>query len=261
MGARAASAPRSRFRTGRGWPICRRVRRAEELTGQNPTNRGSVYGPDLLDCEFCYFYCRCRGRDRFRDSMTESAGREHRGAPAGVVHSALAVGGFAIGTTEFATMSLLPFFAKDLGIDAPTAGHVISAYALGGVVGAPLIAVLSARMARRTLLILLMTVFAVANGLSALAPTYHWMLLFRFLSGMPHGAYFGIAALVAASLVPLERRTQAVARVLLGLTIATIIGVPFANWVGQAFGWRWGFAIVAFLAALTVVLVATFAPR
>jgi MFS transporter, DHA1 family, inner membrane transport protein len=193
--------------------------------------------------------------------MTESAGREHRGAPAGVVHSALAVGGFAIGTTEFATMSLLPFFAKDLGISAPTAGHVISAYALGVVVGAPLIAVLSARMARRTLLIGLMSVFAVANGLSALAPTYHWMLLFRFLSGLPHGAYFGIAALVAASLVPVERRTQAVGRVLLGLTIATIIGVPFANWVGQAFGWRWGFAVVAFLATLTAILVAIFAPR
>ena len=193
--------------------------------------------------------------------MTESAGREHRGAPAGVVHSALAVGGFAIGTTEFATMSLLPFFAKVLGISAPTAGHVISAYALGVVVGAPLIAVLSARMARRTLLILLMSVFAVANGLSALAPTYHWMLLFRFLSGLPHGAYFGIAALVAASLVPVERRTQAVGRVLLGLTIATIIGVPFANWVGQAFGWRWGFGVVAFLATLTAILVAIFAPR
>jgi DHA1 family inner membrane transport protein len=110
-------------------------------------------------------------------------------------------------------------------------------------------------------MIMLMSVFAVANGLSALAPTYHWMLLFRFLSGLPHGAYFGIAALVAASLVPVERRTQAVARVLLGLTVATIIGVPFANWVGQAFGWRWGFAIVACLATLTVVLVAIFAPR
>jgi DHA1 family inner membrane transport protein len=179
----------------------------------------------------------------------------------GLVHSALAVGGFAIGTTEFATMSLLPFFAKDLGISAPTAGHVISAYALGVVVGAPLIAILSARMARRTLLIVLMSVFAVANGLSALAPTYHWMLLFRFLSGLPHGAYFGIAALVAASLVPVERRTQAVGRVLLGLTIATIVGVPFANWVGQAFGWRWGFAVVAILALLTVALVAIFAPR
>src|SRR3984957_7077219 len=136
---------------------------------------------------------------------------------AGWILFALAVGGFAIGTTEFATMSLLPSFSRDLGIDAPTAGHVISAYALGVVVGAPLIAVLSARMARRTLLILLMTVFALANGLSALAPTYHWMLVFRFLSGLPHGAYFGIATLVAASLVPTNQRTQAVGRVLPGL--------------------------------------------
>jgi MFS transporter, DHA1 family, inner membrane transport protein len=193
--------------------------------------------------------------------MSESVGRGRKGAPPGLVHSALAVGGFAIGTTEFATMSLLPFFAHDLGIDEPTAGHVISAYALGVVVGAPLIAIVSARLPRRTLLIVLMTLFALANGLSALAPTYHWLLLFRFLSGLPHGAYFGIAALVAASLVPSERRTQAVARVLLGLTVATIVGVPFANWLGQALGWRWGFAIVAFLAALCATLVAIFAPR
>src|SRR6202012_69276 len=107
-----------------------------------------------------------------------------------VVHSALAVGGFAIGTTEFATMSLLPFMARDLGVDAPTAGHVISAYALGVVVGAPLIAVLSAKITRRPLLIGLMLMFAVANGLSALAPGYKAMMLFRFLSGLPHGAYF-----------------------------------------------------------------------
>src|SRR5579863_3355035 len=166
--------------------------------------------------------------------MKDSAGRERRGAPAGVVHTALAMGGFAIGTTEFATMSLLPYFSKDLGIDAPTAGHVISAYALGVVVGAPLIAVLTARMARRKLLILLMTMFALANGLSGLAPDYHWMLVFRFLSGLPHGAYFGIAMLLAASLVRPDQRTQAVGRVILGLTVATTIGVPAANWLGQA---------------------------
>jgi MFS transporter, DHA1 family, inner membrane transport protein len=179
----------------------------------------------------------------------------------GVVHFALAVGGFAIGTTEFATMSLLPYFAHDLRIDEPTAGHVISAYALGVVVGAPIIAVLSARLARRTLLIALMSLFALANGLSALAPTYGWMLAFRFLSGLPHGAYFGIAALVAASLVPNGQRTRAVGRVLLGLTVATIIGVPLANWLGQAFGWRWGFAVVAVLALSCATLIALFAPR
>ncbi|WP_213979587.1 MFS transporter [Sphingomonas sp. dw_22] len=182
-------------------------------------------------------------------------------APVGLVHFALAMGGFAIGTTEFATMSLVPYFSAGLHIDEPTAGHAISAYALGVVVGAPLLAVASAKLPRRTLLILLMTAFALFNGLSALAPSYHWMLLFRFLSGLPHGAYFGIAALVAASLVPVDRRSQAVGRVLLGLTIATVIGVPLANWLGQAVGWRWGFAVVAVLALLTVALVAAFAPH
>jgi DHA1 family inner membrane transport protein len=174
---------------------------------------------------------------------------------------ALAMGGFAIGTTEFATMSLLPYFAPDLHISPTTAGHVISAYAFGVVVGAPVIAVLAAKIARRTLLLILMGLFALGNGLSALAPNYHWMLLFRFLSGLPHGAYFGIASLVAVGLVPVEKRTQAVGRMMLGLTVATIIGVPAANGLGQAFGWRWGFAIVSVLALVTVGLVALYAPH
>ena len=172
----------------------------------------------------------------------------------------LAVGGFAIGTTEFAAMSLVPNFAPELGIDAPTAGHVISAYALGVVVGAPIIAVLAARIPRRTLLVGLMALFAVGNGLSALAPSYGWMLAFRFLAGLPHGAYFGVAALVAASLVPRARRSQAVSRVIAGLTVATIVGVPLANAVGQLVGWRWSFALVAVLALATAGLVGTYAP-
>lgn len=184
----------------------------------------------------------------------------HQARPA-LVLFALSVGAFAIGTTEFAAMSLLPFFARDLGIDAPTAGHAISAYALGVVAGAPVIAAFGARLPRRTLLIALMAMFALANGLSALSPSYHWMLLFRFLSGVPHGAYFGVAALVAASLVPIEKRAQAIARMFAGLTVATIIGVPVANWMGQALGWRWGFGVVAVLAIATVTLVAIHAPR
>ena len=188
----------------------------------------------------------------------EAAGRRY---PVGLVHFALALGGFAIGTTEFATMSLLPLFSKGLGIDAPTAGHVISAYALGVVVGAPLLAVAGAKLSRRTLLMVLMAMFAVGNGLSALAPTYHSLLVFRFLSGLPHGAYFGIASLVAVSLVPADRRTQAVGRIMLGLTVATIIGVPFANWLGQALGWRWGFGVVSVLALVTVAMVVAVVPR
>lgn len=182
-------------------------------------------------------------------------------APPALVLFALAVGAFAIGTTEFAAMSLLPFFARDLGIDLPTAGHAISAYALGVVAGAPVIAALGARLPRRTLLIGLMAMFALANGLSALSPSYHWMLLFRFLSGVPHGAYFGVAALVAANLVPIEQRTLAIAKVMSGLTVATVIGVPVANWMGQALGWRSGFFVVAALAVATMTLVALYAPR
>jgi MFS transporter, DHA1 family, inner membrane transport protein len=179
----------------------------------------------------------------------------------GLVLFALAMGGFAIGTTEFATMSLLPYFAPDLRIDQPTAGNVISMYALGVVIGAPVLAVLTARMARRTVLLLLMTMFAVGNALSAFAPSYHWMLTFRFLSGFPHGAYFGTAAMVAASLVPLHQRTQAVGKMFLGLTVATVIGVPLANWLGQAVGWRWSFGVVATLAIIAFSMVAWLAPH
>ncbi|WP_241127296.1 MFS transporter [Novosphingobium terrae] len=184
-----------------------------------------------------------------------------RGVPVGLVHLALAMGGFAIGTTEFATMSLLPPMAAGLGVDAPTAGHVISAYALGVVIGAPLLAVLGAKLARRTLLILLMAAFCLFNALSAIAPDYHWMLAFRFLSGLPHGAYFGVAALVAASLVPTGKRAQAVGRIMLGLTIATTIGVPVASWLGQVMSWRWGFGVVAILALLCAAMVAIFVPH
>jgi len=173
---------------------------------------------------------------------------------------ALAMGGFAIGTTEFGTMGLLPYFSKSLNIDAPQAGHVISAYALGVVVGAPVLAVLVSRFEQRRVLVWLMLAFAVSNGLSAFAPTYHWMLAFRFFAGLPHGAYFGVASLVAASLVPPARRAQAIARVLLGLTIATIFGVPAANAVGQIVGWRWSFALVAALALATALLVLRLVP-
>lgn len=178
-----------------------------------------------------------------------------------LVTLALAMGAFAIGTTEFAAMSLVPFFARDLHITEPQAGHAISAYALGVVVGAPVIAVLAAKIERRTLLIGLMALFAIGNGVSALAPSYPMLLVFRFLSGLPHGAYFGIAALVAASLVPDNKRAQSVAMVMSGLTVATIIGVPLANWLGQALGWRSGFAVVSVLAVVTMALVALFAPR
>ncbi len=228
--------------------------------------RGSFQGRDRAEAESLRQEDTSLSADRPRAASPGAARASDPVAAAPSVNPtlvlfALAMGGFAIGTTEFAAMSLLPAFAPDLGIDAPTAGHVISAYALGVVVGAPVIAVLAARIARRTLLVGLMVLFALGNGLSALAPSYGWMLAFRFLAGLPHGAYFGVAALVAASLVPRERRSQAVSRVIVGLTIATIVGVPLANVIGQAADWRWSFALVSVLALLTAALVRLHAPH
>lgn len=173
---------------------------------------------------------------------------------------ALAMGGFAIGTTEFAAMALVPYFSADLGVTEARAADAISAYALGVVVGAPVLAVLGAKLPRRSLLIVLMLAFGLFNTLSALAPDFRMMMLARFLSGLPHGAYFGVAALVAASVVERGQRSRAVARVMLGLTVATTLGGPFANVLGQTVGWRFGFGIVGLLAAATALAVALKAP-
>jgi DHA1 family inner membrane transport protein len=173
---------------------------------------------------------------------------------------ALAIGGFGIGTGEFASMGLLPNVATGLGVSVPTAGHIISAYALGVVVGAPLIAVAAARVSRRTLVLLLMIVFALGNIASTLAPSYGWLVVLRFLSGLPHGAFFGTASLIAVSMAGPEGRAQAVGRVMLGLTVATLLGVPLATWAGQALGWRLAFATVAAIGVLAVVMIGVFVP-
>jgi DHA1 family inner membrane transport protein len=174
--------------------------------------------------------------------------------------AALALGGFAIGTTEFVTMGLLPDIADGVGVDIPTAGHVISTYALGVVVGAPVIAALSARLPRRALLVGLMVAFLLGNALSALAPGYATLALARFASGLPHGAYFGVASLVAASLVPPHVRGRAVSSVLLGLAVALVAGVPLATWLGQAVGWRAAYWVVVVLAGGTVAAVLALVP-
>ncbi|KWW39618.1 MFS transporter, DHA1 family, inner membrane transport protein [Cupriavidus metallidurans] len=173
---------------------------------------------------------------------------------------ALGVGSFGIGTGEFVIMGLLPDAARDLAITIPEAGHLISAYALGVVIGAPLLAVLGARWPRRNLLIALMSVFALGNFASALAPGYLPMLAVRLLTGFPHGTYFGVAALVAASLVARERRAQAVGLVMLGLTVATLVGVPIAAGIGTWLGWRAAFVIVGAIGALTALLVWRWVP-
>jgi DHA1 family inner membrane transport protein len=174
---------------------------------------------------------------------------------------ALALGGFGIGTTEFASMGVLPDIARDLGVSIPSAGHAITAYALGVVVGAPLFAVLGARRPRKGLLLWLAAGLAVANLLSALAPTFPTLVLARFLSGLPHGAYFGIAAVVASALVPPSRRARAVATTMTGLTVANIVGVPLTTWLGQALGWRSTYVTVVAIAALTVIAVELAVPR
>lgn len=173
---------------------------------------------------------------------------------------AMALGGFAIGTTEFASMGLLPQMAAGLGVSVPSAGHLISAYALGVVIGAPLIVVVGARLERKRLLLLLAVAIAVGNLLSAVAPGYGSMLAARFAAGLPHGAYFGIAALIAARLAPAGQRGRAVSQVMLGLTIATTVGVPLSTALGQLIGWRSAYVLVVLVAAATVVAVWRWVP-
>ena len=174
---------------------------------------------------------------------------------------ALAMGGFAIGTTEFVSMGLLPQMARAAEVSIPSAGHVISAYALGVVVGAPLIAVLGARWPRRGALLGLMGLFALGNVATALVSSYHGLLAARFLAGLPHGAYFGVASLVAASMARTGRQGRAVATVMMGLSLANLMGVPAATWLGQTIGWRAAYWVVAALGLLTLALVALFVPR
>ncbi|MCX5557150.1 MFS transporter [Streptomyces sp. NBC_00038] len=174
---------------------------------------------------------------------------------------ALAVGAFGIGTTEFVMMGLLPDVADDLHISIPTAGHLVSAYALGVVIGAPLLAAATARVSRRKVLIGLMLLFVAGNALSALAPDYHWLMAARFLSGLPHGAFFGVGAVVATSLVAPERKARSVSLMFLGLTVANVVGVPAATLMGQHMGWRSTFLGVSVIGLLAVVSLALLVPR
>ncbi len=173
---------------------------------------------------------------------------------AGLAEFALALGGFSLGTGEFASMGLLPDIAGDVGVSIPTAGLAISAYALGVVVGAPVIAAAFARAGWRLMLAGLMLVFALGNLLTALSPGFGLLVLARFLAGLPHGAYFGFAALAAASMAPPGGRGKAVGRMMLGLSFANVLGVPLATWAGQLLGWRAAFGLVVALALCTAGL-------
>ncbi|MFV0532085.1 MAG: MFS transporter [Cumulibacter sp.] len=184
----------------------------------------------------------------------------HRRIRVGLAILALAVGGFTIGLTEFVTMGVLPEIAEGVGVGTSTAGHLISAYAIGVVLGVPLLSFFVAGLPRRALLIALMAVYAFFNAISAAAAGFEMLMIARFLDGIPHGAFFGIASLVAASLVEPRCKGRAIAMVMLGLSVANVAGVPVATWLGQTFGWRTPYAVSAILAVLTALLIRRFVP-
>lgn len=174
--------------------------------------------------------------------------------------TALAVGAFGIGTTEFAPMGLLPVIADGVHVSIPTAGMLITGYAVGVMLGAPVITLALGRLPTKRALILLMSVFVLGNLLSAVAPGYWSLLAARIITSLNHGAFFGLGSVLAASLVPPERRASAVASMFLGLTLANIGGVPVATWVGQQIGWRMAFAATAGLGVLAIAALAVSLP-
>jgi MFS transporter, DHA1 family, inner membrane transport protein len=174
---------------------------------------------------------------------------------------ALALSAFAIGTTEFVIMGLLPEVARDLSVSIPSAGLLVSGYALGVAAGAPLLAVLTSKMPRKLSLQLLMAIFVIGNVMCAVAGDYRMLMIARIVTSFAHGSFFGIGAVVAASLVPREKQASAIALMFTGLTLANVLGVPFGTFVGQNFGWRVSFWIVAGLGVLSLAGIAALVPN
>ncbi|EHR61570.1 MFS transporter [Saccharomonospora cyanea] len=173
---------------------------------------------------------------------------------------ALAIAAFGIGTTEFVMMGLLPDVAADLAVSIPDAGGYVSLYALGVVIGAPLLTILGMRTRRKSLLLSMLLLFTAGNLFSAFASTHGLLLAARFVSGLPHGTFFGIGAVVAADLAAPGRRAQAISTMFLGLTVANIVGVPLGTLLGQTFGWRWTFGLVALIGVAALAAVAVLVP-
>lgn len=165
----------------------------------------------------------------------------------------LAIGGLGIGTTEFTVMGLLPDIAKSLQISIPEAGHLISAYAMGVVIGAPILIGYSVKFPPKKVLIALMVIFTLFNALSAIAPDYTTMLIIRFLSGLPHGAFFGVGTVVAARMAGKGKEAFYISLMFTGLTVANLAMVPLVTYIGHTFHWRWYFAIVAVIGLLTLI--------
>ncbi|MFC1433693.1 MFS transporter [Streptacidiphilus sp. N1-3] len=174
---------------------------------------------------------------------------------------ALAIGAFGIGTTEFVMVGLLPQIATDYGVSIPTAGLLVTGYALGVVVGAPLMTVLGTRISRKRMLMLLMGLFTAGNLLSALAPTFGLMLAGRILASLAHGAFFGIGSVVAADLVAPQKKAGAIAMMFTGLTVANVVGVPLGTLIGQSLGWRTTFFLVAALGLVGLAGIARLVPE
>ncbi|SHF15871.1 MFS transporter, DHA1 family, arabinose polymer transporter [Kaistia soli DSM 19436] len=174
---------------------------------------------------------------------------------------ALAVASFGIGTTEFVIMGLLPELARDLSVTIPQAGLLITSYALGVVVGGPIIAIATTRLPRKTTLIGLTSLFVVGNLLCAIAPNYALLMAARVITAFGHGAFFGIGSIVAASLVPRHQRARAMAMLFAGVTLANILGVPAGTALGQAFGWRSTFWVVVMIGLVSVAAIAAFVPK
>jgi MFS transporter, DHA1 family, inner membrane transport protein len=174
---------------------------------------------------------------------------------------ALAIGAFGIGTTEFVITGLLPLVADDYGVSIPTAGLLVTGYALGVVVGAPLMTVLGTKVSRKRMLMLLMGLFIAGNLLSAVAPVFTVMLIGRVVASLAHGAFFGIGSVVAADLVAPDRKAGAIAMMFTGLTVANVVGVPLGTLVGQHVGWRVTFGIVAALGVVGLLGVALLVPE
>lgn len=173
----------------------------------------------------------------------------------------LALGGLAIGTTEFVIMGLLPDVSNSINVSIPVAGHLISSYALGVVIGAPILVALSAKFPPKFILISLMILFTVFNGLSIIAPDYNTLLISRFLSGLPHGAFFGVATVVASKLAKEGKAAQAIASIFTGLTVAILLMVPLVTFIGHQLHWRYAFGIVSFLGLLTILFLYLWLPH
>jgi MFS transporter, DHA1 family, inner membrane transport protein len=182
------------------------------------------------------------------------------GAPMPLALLALAIGAFAIGTTEFVIMGLLPEVAADFHVSVPTAGFLVTGYALGVMFGAPLMTVVSTKISRKRMLMVLMGLFIVGNALSALAPVFAVMLIGRVVASLAHGAFFGIGSVVAAELVAPEKKAGAIAMMFTGLTTANVVGVPLGTFVGQAVSWRATFLVVAALGVLGLAGIARLVP-